>query len=61
MLEILSGMVEELMNEDLTLDELKSLAKDISDHNELFQALQNNPNIDLECIEVVGDRAEYRY
>lgn len=61
MLEILSGMVEELMNEDLTLDELKCLARDISDHSELVKALQNNPNIDLECIEVVGDRAEYRY
>ena len=58
MLNILNSIVEELLNDDLTTEELESLAQEISDHDQLVQALQNNPNINFESIELTGSRVD---
>ncbi len=58
MLNILNSIVEELLNDDLTTEELESLAQEISDHDQLVQALRNNPNINFESIELTGSRVD---
>jgi len=58
MLNILNSIVEELLNDDLTTEELESLAQEISDHDQLVQALQNNPKINFESIELTGSRVD---
>lgn len=58
MLNILNSIVEELLNDDLTTEELESLAQEISDHDQLVQALRNNPKINFESIELTGSRVD---
>lgn len=53
MVEILNQMVEELLREDLSVIELESLAKEVSNHEALVEVLQDRGTLDLASVEYV--------
>ncbi len=57
MSKILNLLIEELMKEDLTLQELQQLAKDISVSEQLIDAIRNSPHIEFESVELVGNKS----
>ena len=57
MSKILNLLIEELMKEDLTLQELQQLAKNISVSEQLIDAIRNSPRIEFESVELVGKKS----
>ena len=58
MLDALKLIVEELINQDLTADEVKSLTKEISKNAGLVDSLRSDPAAYSKCIEVLDDQSE---
>lgn len=52
MVEVLNQMVKELLNENLSTQELESLAREVSNHEALVEALRDHIELDFRPVTV---------